>query len=433
MPSYAGHLAFLGDLSFSIAAVMLFAIGLSTWVWMLHAWSTPRTHRRTGGNLQAHLGEPCFSFSLIVPARHEEGVLASTLERMANVNHPWFEIIVVVGDDDTPTRDIAYAAAARHPGLITVGVDSSSPKSKPKALNTALRLCRNEIVGIFDAEDEVNENLLRQADAVFERTAAHVVQGGVQLVTLRNSWFSVRNCLEYFFWFRSRLHAHAEDGFAPLGGNTVFFRRDRLLEIGGWDEECLAEDCEIGIRMSSKGARIAVWYDPSTATREETPRTVQSFIKQRTRWDQGYIQVLRNRHWKALPTRRQRALAQYVLVFPIIQAAMGLLLPMAVVIVVFGQLPLLLTLMAIAPLLMMIGILATEAIGLTELSQAFSLRARPIDYLMLVITLIPYQLLLAVAAIRALWREMLGNRGWEKTDHEGIHRVPVSVPSGKDG
>jgi cellulose synthase/poly-beta-1,6-N-acetylglucosamine synthase-like glycosyltransferase len=417
--------AFVGELSFLLVAVTLFAVSLSTWVWMLHAWSSPKTYRRTGGNLKSHYRQPCFSFSLIVPARHEEGVLASTLARMAKLDHPWFEIVVVIGDDDPGTRAIAESCEARYPGVIRVVIDSSMPKSKPSALNVGLVSCSNEIVGIFDAEDEVSRDLLRQADTVFERTAAEVVQGGVQLVTLRNSWFSVRNCLEYFFWFRSRLHAHAEDGFAPLGGNTVFFKRESLLKVGGWDDTCLAEDCEIGIRLSSKGARVAVWYDPTTATREETPTTLRSFVKQRTRWDQGYIQVLRSRYWKALPSRRQRALAQYVLVFPIIQAAMGLLLPMAVFLLFFVQLPLLLTLVALTPLLMMFGILVTEIVGLSELSRAFTLHAGPIDYLMLVITMFPYQLILAASAVRALWREMLGQRGWEKTAHEGLHRVPV--------
>ena len=105
---------------------------------------------------------------------------------------------------------------------------------------------------------------------------------------------------------------------------------------------------------------------------------------------------------------------------------MGLLLPMAIFLVVFVHLPLLLTLVALTPLLMMFGILATELIGLSELSRAFALDAGPTDYLMLIVTMFPYQLMLAVAAIRALWREMLGQKGWEKTAHEGLHRMSVT-------
>ena len=46
----------------------------------------------------------------------------------------------------------------------------------------------------------------------------------------------------------------------------MFIRTDRLREVGGWDPECLAEDCEIGVRLSSRGAKVAVAYDPDLVT-----------------------------------------------------------------------------------------------------------------------------------------------------------------------
>ena len=156
-------------------------------------------------------------------------------------------------------------------------MDYHLPKNKPKALNTALRKCRGDIVGVFDAEDEVHPGLLRLVEARFEESGADVVQAGVQLMNVQTSWWSLRNCLEYYFWFRSRLHFHAEKRFIPLGGNTVFTRTELLREAGGWDPNCLAEDCEIGVRLSTRGAVVAVAYDPQAVTREETPvRSVPS-------------------------------------------------------------------------------------------------------------------------------------------------------------
>src|SRR5207302_1152180 len=188
---------------------------------------------------------PQHSFSLLVPARHEQAVLAATLDRLAMLDHPDFEVLAIVGHDDDGTRQVAEEAAVRWPERVRVIVDHNWPKNKPKALNTALPNCRGTIVGVFDAEDEVDSRLLRQVDTCFASTMAHVVQGGVQLMNFRSSWYSLRNCLEYFFWFRSRLHLHARRRFIPLGGNTVFVRRDVLRAVGGWDPECLAEDCEL--------------------------------------------------------------------------------------------------------------------------------------------------------------------------------------------
>jgi hypothetical protein len=251
----------LGDLSpaelalfglLALFALALTAIATTSLWWTLHAWRTPASLAATGFAVRTQ--EPRHSFSLIVPARHEEAVLERTLERLATSHHPNFEVLAVVGDDDPDTRAVAEATAARHPDRIRVLVDSSQPKSKPKSLNTALPHCGGTVTAVFDAEDEVHPDLLRHVDARFTDTGADVVQGGVQLMNYSSSWYSLRNVLEYYFWFRSRLHFHARQRFIPLGGNTVFIRTDRLREAGGWDPECLAEDCEIGVRLSSRGS-----------------------------------------------------------------------------------------------------------------------------------------------------------------------------------
>src|SRR5215218_10024931 len=377
----------LGDLSavelvlfglLGLFALVLTAIAATSLWWMLHAWRTPASLLATG--FPTSDTAPRHSFSLIVPARHEEAVLGATLERLAGSHHPRFEVLAVVGDDDPDTQAVAEQAAARHPDRIRVLVDASQPKNKPKALNTALSACTGTVTAVFDAEDEVHPALLRHVDARFSETGADVVQGGVQLMNYRSSWYSLRNVLEYYFWFRSRLHFHAQQRIIPLGGNAVFIRTDRLREVGGWDPDCLAEDCEIGVRLSSRGAKVAVAYDPELVTREETPGSVRELFKQRTRWNQGFLQVLRKGEWRRLPTLRQRLLARYTLAMPFLQAFTGVLIPVS---------------------------LATMIL---------------LDLRLLVGTF-PYHLLLGAAALRAVLRERRGERGWEKTAHVGAHRT----------
>ena len=70
----------------------------------------------------------------------------------------------------------------------------------------------------------------------------------------------------------------------------------------GWDQECLTEDADIGIRLCADGGmRFRAIYDDHYVTREETPPTVGQFIKQRTRWNQGFLQILGKRDWLRLP------------------------------------------------------------------------------------------------------------------------------------
>jgi cellulose synthase/poly-beta-1,6-N-acetylglucosamine synthase-like glycosyltransferase len=402
----------------------MFAVAGTTLTWMIDSWRTPDA---VGQMPFPEADEPRLTFSLIVPARHEEAVLEHTVRLLLAQDHPWLEVLVVVGDDDPGTAAVAHRLAETDARVVVV-TDDSVPKNKPKALNRALVQCTGLIVGVFDAEDEVAPGLLRYVDACLRANRAHVVQGGVQLMNYRSSWWSLRNTLEYFFWFASRLHFHARNGFIPLGGNTVFIRADLLRLVGGWDTECLAEDCELGIRLSVAGARVAVAYSPELATREETPPTLRGLVKQRTRWNQGYLQVLGKGEWKRMPSLGKRTMARYLLAMPFMQAVTGVLVPVSLLAIFFYKAPAPIVVLAFLPLAATLTTLAIEIIGLSEFNRMFHLRVRLRDYVKLVLGALPYQFLLSFAALRASWRQLRGERGWEKTEHVGAHRE--LVPTG---
>jgi cellulose synthase/poly-beta-1,6-N-acetylglucosamine synthase-like glycosyltransferase len=430
VPTAQHHLsvwAVLGISGLVAVSIALSLVAATTLSWMLHAWRTPK--HLTDTRFEKLVAKPLLSFSLLVPARHEQAVLGETLDTLAAIRHPDFEVLAIIGHDDPETEAVARAAAERHPDRVRVVIDYSDPKNKPKALNTALAACRGGIVGVFDAEDEVHPDLIRHIDARFVQTGADVVQGGVQLMNAQTSWWSLRNCLEYYFWFRSRLHYHAARNFIPLGGNTVFTRTDLLREVGGWDPECLAEDCEIGVRLSSRGAVVAVAYEPEVVTREETPGSIRSLVKQRTRWNQGFLQVLGKGEWRKLPTRGQRLLARYTLSMPFLQAATGLLVPLSVALMFFTSVPTGIVLVTLLPIVPTIMTVAVEAAGYGEFCALYGLRRRLRDYVFLVVGAIPYQLLLAFAAMRAVVRQLRGDGSWEKTEHSNLHRVADAIAS----
>jgi len=60
--------------------------------------------------------------------------------------------------------------------------------------------------------------------------------------------------------------------------------------MGGWDEEALAEDTEISIRIYDTGRMIA--FVPTAVTWEQEPETWNVWVKQRTRWVQGNTYVV---------------------------------------------------------------------------------------------------------------------------------------------
>lgn len=410
------------DFSLIAVSVTFAAVAATTLFWMLYAWQTAGHLRRTG--FAAARVPARHSFTLLVPARHEEQVLGNTLDRLASQDHPDYNILVIVGDDDPGTAEVAHVAARRHPNKIRVVVDDSVPKNKPKALNRALTFADKDIVGVFDAEDEVHPELLSNIDACFTESNADVVQGGVQLMNFETSWWALRNVLEYYFWFRSRLHFHADSRIIPLGGNTVFIKRSWLLSDGGWDPQCLAEDCELGIRLSSQGAKVVVTCTPDLVTREETPGSLQSLFKQRTRWNQGFLQVLQKGEWRKLPSTRQRLLALYLLSMPFLQTFIGLFIPLSVLMVLTTRVAPFVAMISFLPLSLTLVTLAVEAVGLREFGRLYSRPVRLREFLLLVLGTLPYQLFLGAASVRAVYRERMGLTGWEKTEHKGAHRNP---------
>jgi cellulose synthase/poly-beta-1,6-N-acetylglucosamine synthase-like glycosyltransferase len=290
-------------------------------------------------------------------------------------------------------------------------------------------MCRGDVVAVFDAEDLVHPGLLAAVEAQMVRDRCAALQAGVQLMNFWSSWFAVRNVLEYYFWFRSRLHLQANLGFIPLGGNTVFVRRTLLDLLGGWDANCLAEDCDLGVRLSSHGFTVSVMYDPELVTREETPATVGQFARQRTRWNQGFLQVLRKGDWKLLPRRGQRCLAVFTLATPFLQSCTGLLAIGSVAMMILVSMPAALALLSWVPIIPALMCLAVELLALTDFDRTFGLRPRLRDYIRLAVGTPVFQGLLAYAAIRAVARQLRGDHSWEKTAHAGLHDLEL-VPVG---
>jgi cellulose synthase/poly-beta-1,6-N-acetylglucosamine synthase-like glycosyltransferase len=407
-------------------SIALFAFAAVTLWWTMHAWRTPETLAAT--RFPPPDGTHALTFSLLVPARHEEAVLAHTVQRLIESTHVGFEIIIIVGHDDPGTAEVARRIAQAHPGRILVVTDSNERKNKPRALNVALQYCRGDVVGVFDAEDQVHPTLLAHVDHAFRSTGADVVQGGVQLINFHSSWYSLHNCLEYYFWFRSRLHLHARRGFIPLGGNTVFVRTSVLRAANGWDGTCLAEDCDLGVRLSSRGAKVVVAYDSSIVTREETPDTLMGLLKQRTRWNQGFLHVYRKGEWRRLGTFSQRLLARYTLTSPFVQAFSGVVIPVGIFIAIFGNVSAPVALLTFLPLVPMFANLVFQVIGLRDFGKQYEVRIRAWHYVRLVVGAFPYMLVLTIAALRAAAREYSGRRNWELTRHVGAHLDPGSAP-----
>ena len=414
-----------------VAAVVIFSLLVSlqaayTVYLMIYTWDQPETFRRAAA--PSTFRRPAKSFTVMLPARHEEEVIQETIQRAVSFNYPaaLVEIFVICESGDTGTIAKANEKIAE---LRSRGIDHARlvtfddlPINKPHGLNKGLAQTKNEVITIFDAEDEIHPDILNIVNTVMLEDDVSVVQCGVQLMDYDSSWYSTLNVLEYYFWFKSRLHFHAEVGMIPLGGNTVFFTRELVNRLGGWDESNLTEDADMGIRISAMQERVRVVYDDKYVTREETPPTLGHFIRQRTRWSQGFLQTLKNAHWLRLPGFWKRFLALYTLGFPSFQSLLAAYVPVSVYMMLAVRMPVIWAMILMVPFYFLIAHYVISVVGLYEFASAHGLRPNWKTPIKMLISYIPYQWVLSYAALRAFVREIRGQNNWEKTKHVGAHR-----------
>lgn len=408
-------------------ALALIAQGIFNIYSTLYIWDKPE--RMKDAEAPDIFEKPKHKFTVLLPCRNEEAVIGETIRKLSEAHYPKarFELLVICTPDDPETIKAARASIKQHKIRNARVIVFELPAGKSRGMNIGLERAKGDLLTIFDSEDDVSPEIFNIANTLYIRRNIDVLQCGVQLMDYNTRWFSAYNVLEYFFWFKSRMHFHASIGAVPLGGNTVFFRTDDLKEVGGWDEGGLCEDADIGLRLSVLGKKFDVMYDPAHVTREETPHTVKAFVKQRTRWNQGFLQILRKDDWRKLSTRKQLLLILYVLVAP---SFMGFVIAISPFLILFGflfKVSVVLSLLTFAPFFLSLLTMLMSLLGLHEFGKDQHLKIKLRSYAWLLITFLPYQGLLAVSATRALIREMRGSRGWEKTAHLGTHRAQVQV------
>ncbi len=419
-----------------VISLGLFAQSLHAIYLMLYSWEYPERLASSRG--PKRFSPPALSFTVLLPARHEEAVIRETIMRIAAANYPpeLLEIAVICHADDLGTIAVAERAIAEiESPWVHLETFCEGPITKPHGLNVGLQRTCNDVVTVFDAEDDVQPEIFNVINTVMLSEQAKIVQAGVQLMNFRDRWFSAHNCLEYFFWFKSRLHFHARAGMIPLGGNTVFIQRSLLERVGGWDDDCLTEDADIGMRLSALGEPIRVVYDPEHATREETPDSVRSFVHQRTRWHQGFLQVLHRGAWLRLPRLSQRLLAAYTFSCPIFQALTLALMPLDIAVAMTVKLPVVIALISFLPLYALVFQMTTTMWGAWAFAHEYHLDYAWWTPIQIAATFVPFQALLGISALRAAYRMLRQNGEWIKTAHHGAHRQvqPSLSPAGEPG
>lgn len=227
--------------------------------------------------------------SILVPLFRERDIAGALVKRLARLSYPreLLEICLVVEACDTVTED-ALTKGGLPRWMRVVRVPEGGVQTKPRALNYALDFTSGSLVGVYDAEDAPDPDQLHQVAHKFATGRADLacVQGVLSFYNAKTNWLSRCFFFEYAGWFRVMLPGLQKLGFAiPLGGTTLFFRRDVLVKLGAWDAHNVTEDADLGMRLARRGYRCEMM---GSITQEEANSHVWPWVKQRSRWLKGY-------------------------------------------------------------------------------------------------------------------------------------------------
>lgn len=228
--------------------------------------------------------------SVMVALYRESDIAARLVKRLGRLDYPrdLLDIVLVVEEEDRMTRQAL--ARADLPGWMRVVVTPAGRvKTKPRALNHGLTQCKGSIVGVYDAEDAPDPGQIRKVVERFAQRGPQVacLQGALDFYNPSKNWLARCFTIEYAAWFRVILPGLQRLGLPlPLGGTTLFFRRDVLERLGGWDAYNVTEDADLGMRLARHGYRTEIL--PST-TLEEANCHGLPWVKQRSRWIKGYM------------------------------------------------------------------------------------------------------------------------------------------------
>ena len=369
------------------------------------------------------------NYTVMVAMYREAKVIPDLVDSLKALNYPAakLDIKLVLEEDDAETIEAAHSLDLP-PHFEVVVVPDGKPRTKPRALNYALRFASGDLVVIYDAEDRPEPDQLMKAAAHFRRVPRKVacLQARLTFDNASENWLAKQFTIEYASLFGGILPML--DGARlplPLGGTSNHFRAAALRAVGAWDAYNVTEDADLGLRLYRCGLRAQML---DSVTYEEACCQTWPWLKQRTRWLKGWIQTYGVHMRQPVRLARELGLRGFLslqghfagvivaaLVHPI---SYGLILHDVLTGVVFAPAETMLGrhLGLLAIFNLAAGYLASMALGL------FVLQGKRLRRLTPHVLLIPlYWLLVSAACYRAVYQLVTAPHYWEKTEHGVSH------------
>jgi cellulose synthase/poly-beta-1,6-N-acetylglucosamine synthase-like glycosyltransferase len=250
------------------------------------------------------------SMGVIVASHNEAAVLPITLAALLRQTHGPAQIVIADdGSTDgtaalltgrfglTAAPDGELSAPSRlHPNLHWLRVPHGG---KARALNAAITVMTTETVMTVDADTLLDDDATYAMRAAFADEPKLVAAAGILVPVCGKTvsgrvfqWFQtyeyMRNFIARFAWMRA-------DSLLLISGAFASFKRTALVDVGGFDPQCLVEDYELIHRLRRYSVDHGLGWDVRVVGdaqgRTDAPGTLGSFLRQRRRWFAGFLQT----------------------------------------------------------------------------------------------------------------------------------------------
>ena len=242
--------------------------------------------------------------TVLIAAHNEEAVVADIIRALLEVDYPKEKLTIVPVNDRSKdrTKEIIDSFVEKYPDRIIPFHRTGGKPGKAAALKDAMAYVKTEIMLVFDADYIPGKALIRQLVAPFFDPEVGSVMGRVVPLNVGKKLLTRLLDLERSGGYQVDQQARMNLHFVPQYGGTVAgIRKAALNEIGGWNENTLAEDTDLTFRLLMAGWKTV--YENRAECYEEVPERWPVRVRQIMRWAKGHNQAMV--HYAASLTRRQ--------------------------------------------------------------------------------------------------------------------------------
>jgi poly-beta-1,6-N-acetyl-D-glucosamine synthase len=276
--------------------------------------------------------------SVLIPAWNEEVGILKTLQSVLDTQYKNLEVIVINdgstdGTHELVTGFVADYEAQNHSNT-KIKYMSLPNGGKAKALNRGLTLAEGEFVITVDADSVMEKNAIVNIMKQFTDNEVAAVAGNV-IIGNRKTPIEVMQQLEYLYGFFFKRADSLFNSVYIIGGAAAAYRKNVLLELGGFDHDIITEDIEMSTRILAHGYKTRYAADAVVYT--EGPATWTGLCNQRLRWKYGrLLTFIKHRKLFFSFSKKQNVYLTFLLLPVAVYAELTLLFEAALLTIFYG-------------------------------------------------------------------------------------------------